>query len=146
MTQVRKGLRPSFKYQIPSSYKNLITDCWNEDPNKRPTFEEITSRIKNDPGFITENVDKEDFLNYISLIEKDFVDKNKAFKTISLNVDKNVDEDSRNENFLDLSQYEKVSLISKGLLLTQLLIFIKFTKLKTKKQAKFTKEKSPLLN
>lgn len=41
MIQVRKGLRPTFKYTIPYCYKKLITDCWNEDPSKRPTFDEI---------------------------------------------------------------------------------------------------------
>ena len=97
-------MRPSFKFAIPSSYKNLITDCWNEDPKKRPTFEEINSRIKNDPGFITENIDKEEFLNYISLIDNDFYEKNITFKTVSLNSNKKKDEYSKNENFLDLSK------------------------------------------
>ena len=60
--------RPSFNTEIPSSYKKLIEECWNQDPSKRPTFEEIVNKLQTDSGFITEGVNKELFYKYIQFV------------------------------------------------------------------------------
>lgn len=39
--------RCSFDTDISNSLKDLIIQAWDEDPNKRPTFEEIVDRMKN---------------------------------------------------------------------------------------------------
>lgn len=64
------GFRPTPKYEIPTVYHELIKNCWQDDTAKRPPFEEIVNRLKNDKKFITENVDEDEFLNYIDLIEE----------------------------------------------------------------------------
>ncbi|KAK8889286.1 hypothetical protein M9Y10_034032 [Tritrichomonas musculus] len=65
-----EGYRPVFKETIPNCYKQLIEKCWDQDPKKRPTFEEIVNHMKTNQEFITENVDKEEFLNYIKFTEE----------------------------------------------------------------------------
>ena len=33
--------RPKFDIEIPDCYRNLIENCWKQNPNERPTFDEI---------------------------------------------------------------------------------------------------------
>lgn len=65
----QKGIRPEFKNEIPECYQNLIKSCWSQQPENRPTFDEIVEQLKNDPAFITENVDKDDFHSYIEFLD-----------------------------------------------------------------------------
>lgn len=62
LLKVLKGDRPKFNSPIASSYKSLIEKCWDEDPSNRPSFDEIKHQLKTNPEFITETVDKKDFL------------------------------------------------------------------------------------
>lgn len=66
---VYKDLRPDIKKDIPASYRKLIEDCWSKLPSDRPSFNQILERLQRDPGFITSNVNKERFFNYIDLIK-----------------------------------------------------------------------------
>ncbi|EGC32892.1 hypothetical protein DICPUDRAFT_81310 [Dictyostelium purpureum] len=43
--KIIKGLRPTIPDECPSEMKNLITDCWNGDPKKRPSFTAILDRL-----------------------------------------------------------------------------------------------------
>ena len=54
---------------IPPSYKKLIEDCWNQDPNQRPTFSDIVYKLQNDQGFITDLVVEGEYLDYIDIVE-----------------------------------------------------------------------------
>lgn len=112
MLKVIAGYRPSFRYPVPDSYKNLIEECWDNDPNKRPSFNEIVHRLKNDIGFITENVCVDDFLDYVDLIDNNAADciymndtKLTVDKKLSINNEENYDkkilendDDALNEN------------------------------------------------
>lgn len=42
----QKGERPSFPHHTPKRLKNLIIKCWAQDPNDRPTFDEIYNEWK----------------------------------------------------------------------------------------------------
>jgi hypothetical protein len=47
MYQVFSGKKPPVERQgMPRDYDQLIQDCWNDDPQKRPTFSAILSRLK----------------------------------------------------------------------------------------------------
>lgn len=61
---------PEFNEPIESCYKKLIEQCWSENPNERPTFDSIVHQLKNNPEFITEKVNKEEFYNYVKLIDE----------------------------------------------------------------------------
>lgn len=42
-------LRPRVEPEWPLEWVNLMTTCWNEDPNARPTFEEIIQIVETLP-------------------------------------------------------------------------------------------------
>ena len=37
--------RPKLHSSVYPSLRNLIEDCWNDDPSERPTFDEIVKRL-----------------------------------------------------------------------------------------------------
>jgi len=42
-----QGERPTIPASCPSDYANLMKDCWNADPERRPGFDEVCARLKN---------------------------------------------------------------------------------------------------
>ena len=48
MVRIAKGERPVGPENIPDHYWELIQQCWKQDLEERPTFEEITELFKND--------------------------------------------------------------------------------------------------
>lgn len=67
--KVASGYHPKFKHSIPYAYRKHIEKSWSEDPFNGPSFSEIVDHLEKDPNFITLNVDKEEYLNYISYIK-----------------------------------------------------------------------------
>ena len=84
MKKVAAGERPEFVGSVPEVFKDLIERCWNQEPEKRPTFEEIVDQLKNNPKFITDTVDENEYLNYIEYIDEYKIKYNKNRKIISL--------------------------------------------------------------
>lgn len=68
--EIYKGYRPIISSNIPKSYTNLIEECWSQNPAKRPTFDEISDRLINDRGFITEDLNETDFFKYVNYIKE----------------------------------------------------------------------------
>ncbi|EXX61790.1 uncharacterized protein OCT59_023906 [Rhizophagus irregularis] len=50
MYKISQGQREEIISNTPSDYSNLYTECWNGEPNKRPSIKEVVSRLK---GFIS---------------------------------------------------------------------------------------------
>lgn len=94
MSNIVKGIRPIFKYEIQASYKTLIEDCWNQDPNQGPTFSEIVYKLQNDPGFITDLVVEKKYLYCIDMIEEN--KQNDVFQNIDINPNKSNKKDFEN--------------------------------------------------
>lgn len=69
MMNVSKGDRPELNSTIPKSYKDLIENCWSQNPEKRPTFDQILDKLENDKGFITDEINYQEYLNYIEYIK-----------------------------------------------------------------------------
>lgn len=67
--KVKEGYRPEFTKEIPQSYKDLIISCWNRDPLKRPTFDEIVEKLRNDKKFITNSINEEEFSKFVHFID-----------------------------------------------------------------------------
>lgn len=42
---ITSGERPDIPISVPYFYAKLITDCWEQDPNDRPTFDDIVYRM-----------------------------------------------------------------------------------------------------
>ena len=47
MRSISIGKRPKINSNVPIAYKELIEECWQNDPERRPTFGEIVNNIKN---------------------------------------------------------------------------------------------------
>ena len=65
-----KGERPKFENPIKEVYKNLIERCWSQNPELRPTFEEIINEFRTNKEFITEEINKEEYYKYIDMIDQ----------------------------------------------------------------------------
>jgi len=39
--KIAHGFRPIIPNQCPKDYSNLISKCWSQNPNDRPTFQQI---------------------------------------------------------------------------------------------------------
>ena len=46
MNICHQGLREKFVVNTPPDYHKLYTDCWNEDPNKRPIIDKVYDNLK----------------------------------------------------------------------------------------------------
>ncbi|PKC62844.1 kinase-like protein, partial [Rhizophagus irregularis] len=44
--EIFDGLRPPIVTNAPEGYIELMKECWDSNPNKRPTANDIYSRIK----------------------------------------------------------------------------------------------------
>ena len=53
--RIIKGKRLEKKDCIPKIYWELITKCWDQQPEKRPSFSEIVKELKNDKYAIVDN-------------------------------------------------------------------------------------------
>lgn len=66
--------RPIFEKPIDNCYKILIESCWDENKDKRPTFEDIIEELRNSQEFINKDVDDDEFRQYIKFIDEHFED------------------------------------------------------------------------
>lgn len=69
MREVILGTRPPLTENVPDVYKELIESCWRQEPSDRPTFDQIVHKLKSEPGFITSEVNKEEFMKYVNYID-----------------------------------------------------------------------------
>ena len=53
-----KKERPKFHKTFPNCFQQLITKCWSDDPNKRPSFDEIVDELIKNEDFIQRIVAK----------------------------------------------------------------------------------------
>lgn len=60
----------NLKQKIPESFKSLIEKCWAQKPFQRPTFDDILLELRENPEYITELYDENEFLNYIDYIDR----------------------------------------------------------------------------
>lgn len=67
---VNEKSKPIIYNSCPECYKNLLKRCWSQDPEDRPSFEQILFELKTNPDFITEKINKEEFFNYARMIDE----------------------------------------------------------------------------
>ena len=66
---------PVLSFEIPESYRKLIEICLSPNKEERPRFDQIIDILKNDPGFITEDVDHNSYLKHMKKIDKNAIKK-----------------------------------------------------------------------
>ena len=54
LMKISTGKRPKRQPNIPDCYWELIQECWKQEPEERPTFEEITKILRDDKFAINE--------------------------------------------------------------------------------------------
>lgn len=67
-TRLLNKNRPDIPDSIPENWKRLIIDCWNDDPEKRPTFTQICDILESDV-FVNEDINKDEFLKYKDIVK-----------------------------------------------------------------------------
>ena len=72
MSDVVNNIRPTVPDNFPASYKKLMEECWNQDPNLRPTFSKIVQELAK-PEYVLEGADLEKFNEYAELISAPIV-------------------------------------------------------------------------
>lgn len=123
-------LRPKFKETFPKFYQELIEKCWSHDPKERPTFEEIVNHLRLNKEVITDEINKDEFDNFVKFIDEiqstkniiqidDFIEsKRKTFRKVK--IDFNKLKNPTKLNFVvnmgstDLNSFEKLSKIGSG--------------------------------
>jgi serine/threonine protein kinase len=94
---------PEIPEESPDYLKKIIQDCWNKDPNKRPTIEEIEKYFKENKKF-------EENLNVFNLKkelnEKDTLELAKLHEKINILIP--------NFTKFDISNYKIIKQIGKG--------------------------------
>ena len=74
MMKIGRGNRPKRPDLIPDAYWELVQRCWKQNPEDRPTFDEITEELKNDKYAIEEfgmKTDLNQLHEYQKRIDKD---------------------------------------------------------------------------
>lgn len=65
---ITDGFSPNFSAKFSSNMQNLILSCLNINPEERPTFDEIYSRLSKDYSYIKDHLDEEEIDNFINKI------------------------------------------------------------------------------
>lgn len=87
---INENYRPEFKVPIKKSLKNLIEQCWSNEPEDRPTFADIFEKLSVNNVIVNEEeekvdeksenffdeIDDEELKSYLDLIKK-YEDENK---------------------------------------------------------------------
>ena len=83
-----KKMRPEFSIKISPAIQNLIESCWNDDPQNRPSFEDIEKMLKINNDFITKEIDEQVYREYIQMIDNkiESIAKHSDVKQISADI------------------------------------------------------------
>lgn len=68
-SKIKEGYRPELNSCIPEEYRELIENCWAQSPDDRLSFDEIVNCLKTNEDFITDLIDKNEFLDYVDFID-----------------------------------------------------------------------------
>lgn len=66
---VLTGRRPRFVDGITDPMKDLLSRCWQEDPKRRPSFEEIFNELSSNFYYLDEDVDEYEVNDYLDLLK-----------------------------------------------------------------------------
>lgn len=80
INKVTYGYRPTIPEDVPAAYRELIESCWAQNSCDRPSFNDIVEKVESDPAFITETVNRDQFIDYVNyvknFIKKDLIEAN----------------------------------------------------------------------
>lgn len=105
---IKDKYRPKFKKSIKKSFQRLIEQCWSDDPNERPTFNE-NEKIKNEI---------ENLKNHIS-------DLNEKIKALHIQSTNNLPKENSilNKDDMTIYQYNSLTLKEQESLIPQIISY-----------------------
>lgn len=65
LKKVSSGYRPKIINEIPDKMRFIINQCWDKNPQKRPSFETIFTKLTEDFSILGEDVDEDEVNDYI---------------------------------------------------------------------------------
>ncbi|KAK8839804.1 hypothetical protein M9Y10_031512 [Tritrichomonas musculus] len=68
MNDAKEGVRPEFNDNVSDEWKDLIVSCWDEDPDKRPSFNEIRNLLESERFVNDSNGSNAKFYNLLDYI------------------------------------------------------------------------------
>lgn len=68
MSYVTQNIRPTIYPEVPNSYRELMEACWDNNPDNRPSFEDIIRRVKDTDLLIFDGADIDEYQDYESRI------------------------------------------------------------------------------
>ena len=63
--KVSDGGRPKFTRDIPVKMRSFIKKCWSQDPDERPSFDEIFNELSTDLTYSPVPVDEDEIKNFL---------------------------------------------------------------------------------
>ena len=63
------GSRPKFTDGFTEKMKNLISQCWSQTPQDRPSFKEIFEKLSTDFSYFDESIDETEVLDYLDFLK-----------------------------------------------------------------------------
>lgn len=70
MKKITTGGRPEFTEGVQDNMKELITQCWSQNPNDRPSFDTIFEKLSSEFTFLDESVDEDEINEYLANLEE----------------------------------------------------------------------------
>lgn len=78
--KVMAGYRPKLDDKIPSKMQDLLTKCWSDNINERPSFDEIFDKLSSDFTYIDESVEEDEIIEYLSVLDEELKAQKQADK------------------------------------------------------------------
>ena len=69
LNAVVRGERPTIDKTVPEVYRQLIERCWSQEPEKRPTFDQIVDELQHGE-FISPMIDNDSYQEYIEYVKE----------------------------------------------------------------------------
>ena len=107
VAKLTMGERPIIDSSVSEPYRKLIERCWAQNPEERPTFNEIVTLLEEDEGFITSTVDRGEYINYIDYVKMAQTEGNALLNFSPVSIYRTTDNTQRNANKEEAEEEEE---------------------------------------
>ena len=95
--------RPILEETIPECYRQLLEECWSQNPERRPSFEDVVEILETDKRFIKDDIDQKAYYEYIRTLNKYFESTIEERHTLRQTINLNYKKITVNKNYYDES-------------------------------------------
>ena len=99
--KIQNGQRPKFNEGVSEKMQKLISLCWSNDANERPSFEYIFNELSSDFSYFLEDIDLNEVNDYILTIKEKEVISDNELNSIFFN---NKKEKNKESSILELTK------------------------------------------